>query len=156
MPSAEMVRYGQLQQLMNTWAKVESSQLLDPIKTQQALATLPPATNKQNPATGNPAVEPIKAGTQPLQLALIELKTAKGLISILSPKLYDKGTMLLISQNAKGQWQLQTSTRQLSLTALSHQYRDLTIPPNALKLVDTHQSQLQLTSTQSKPLPVPS
>ena len=155
-PSAEMVRYGQLQQLMNTWAKVESSQLLDPIKTQQALATLPPATNKQNPATGNPAVEPIKAGTQPLQLALIELKTAKGLISILSPKLYDKGTMLLISQNAKGQWQLQTSTRQLSLTALSHQYRDLTIPPNALKLVDTHQSQLQLTSTQSKPLPVPS
>ena len=154
-PSAEMVRYGQLQQLMNTWAKVESSQLLDPIKTQQALATLPPATNKQNPATGNPAVEPIKAGTQPLQLALIELKTAKGLISILSPKLYDKGTMLLISQNAKGQWQLQTSTRQLSLTALSHQYRDLTIPPNGLKLVDTHQSQLQLTSTQSKPLPIP-
>jgi len=155
-PSAEMVRYRQLQQLINTWAKVESSQLLDSNKTQQALAALLPATNKQSPATGNPTVEPIKPGTQPLQLALIELKTAKGLISILSPKLYDKGTMLLISQNAKGQWQLQTSARQLSLTALSHQYRDLTIPPNALRLVDTHQSQLQLANTQSKPLPTPS
>jgi len=154
-PSAEMVRYRQLQQLMNTWAKVESSQILDSNKTQQALAALLPATNKQSPATGKVAAEPIKPGTQPLQLALIELKTAKGLISILSPKLYDKGTMLLISQNAKGQWQLQTSTRQLSLTALSHQYRDLTIPSNALKLVDTHQSQLQLTSPQSKPLPAP-
>ncbi len=155
-PSAEMVRYRQLQQLMNTWAKVESSQLLDPVKTQQALASLLPATNKQGSATGDPAVEPIKPGTQPSQLALIQLKTTKGLISILSQQLYDKGSLLLISQNAKGQWQLQTNTRQLSLTALSHQYRDLTIPSNALRLVDTHQSQLQLTSPQSKPLPAPS
>ncbi len=154
-PSPETVRYRQLQQLMNTWAKVESSQLLDPIKTQQALASLPSATKLQGPSADTPAPESIKPGTQPLQLALVQLKTAKGLIKILSQQLYDRGTVLLISQNTKGQWQLQSPTRQLSLTALSHQYRDLTIPSNPLKLADADQLPTPLTSTQSKPLPAP-
>ena len=119
-PSAEMTRQRQLHALINTWAKVEASQLLSPSKTQQALASL---LNSTQP----PAASPHKAASEPLQLAQIQLKTAAGLIHILSPRLYDKGSLLLISQDAQGRWQLQTSalTPRLSLTALSHQYRDL-------------------------------
>ncbi len=132
-PSSEMVRVGQLHKLLNTWAKVESSQILDPAKTQQALASLqnvnpPPAGAKQAPAIPE------------LQLVQLQLSTAKGLLNILSPKLYDKGTMLLISKNTQGQWQLQTSAPSLSLTALSHQFRDLNMAAGPLTLFSAPQA----------------
>ncbi len=159
-PSAEMVRAGQLHKLLNTWAKVESSQILDPAKTQLALAALQSA----NPAIAGSKQTPVPPSTATLgkpvipelQLVQLQLSTAKGLLNILSPKLYDKGTMLLISKNTQGQWQLQSSAPSLSLTALSHQFRDLNMAAGPLKLFNTPQPNSPLTSSSTNSLPVQS
>jgi hypothetical protein len=127
---AETVRVGQLHQLINTWAKVESSQLLDPAKAQHALVAL------KNPHSA-PITPQEKSAVLERQLMQLQLSTAKGLLNILSPRLYDKGTMLLISKNAQGQWQLQSPAPPLSLTALSHQFRDLSLATGPLPLFNT-------------------
>ena len=178
--SPEAARLAQLQKLVNTWAKVESSQWLNSDQSRQALENMPGKVTvsgqSQTPTQGqsqankpvvvspqgqslaattgevvdsqvsikvpanNVAGQASPSATQALpsdkQLALITLNTQQGLITILSTRLHDKGSQLLIQQNAQGQWQLQTPARLMSLTAIAHQYNELSVGTTSLKFND--------------------
>jgi len=179
--SPEAARLAQLQKLVNTWAKVESSQWLNSDQSRQALENMPGKVTvsgqPQSPTQGQPQANkpvvvspqgqssaattgevvdshpPVKvpankltiqanpSATQAIpsdkQLALITLNTQQGLITILSTRLHDKGRQLLIQQNAQGQWQLQTPASLMSLTAIAHQYNELSVGTTSLKFSDT-------------------
>ncbi len=141
-PAPQVARYNQLQQLVNTWAKVESSQVLDPAQSQKALADLQARLPSSPTATENPkSDQPQPKLKQDQILALIQLNTAKGLMSILSQQVYDKGSMLLIKQNSQGQWQLQSPAQAISLTALSHQFKELGLTSSTMALLNSQQAQ---------------
>ena len=171
--SAQMAKDAQLQKLINTWVKIESSQLLSPEESHQALESMqgkirvngqaltqsskPQVTPPQEPIPAKPTAKAIdpnvllkvphkpspvsnpNTATQPSsaanqQLALLTLSTQQGTISILSTQLYDKGSQLLIQQSAEGQWQFQTPSKLLALSAINHQYNELKAVASALKL----------------------
>ena len=190
--SPEAARLAQLQKLVNTWAKVESSQWLNSDQSRQALENMPGKVTvsgqSQTPTQGqsqankpvvvssqgqslaattgevvdsqvsikvpanNVAGQASPSATQALpsdkQLALIILNTQQGLITILSTRLHDKGSQLLIQQNALGQWQLQTPARLMSLTAIAHQYNELSVGTTSLKFNDP-QANIQSQNTKA-------
>jgi len=190
--SPEAARLAQLQKLVNTWAKVESSQWLNSDQSRQALENMPGKVTvsgqSQTPTQGqsqankpvvvssqgqslaattgevvdsqvsikvpanNVAGQASPSATQALpsdkQLALIILNTQQGLITILSTRLHDKGSQLLIQQNALGQWQLQTPARLMSLIAIAHQYNELSVGTTSLKFNDP-QANIQSQNTKA-------
>ncbi|MEH6345885.1 MAG: hypothetical protein V7785_12420 [Bermanella sp.] len=197
--SPEAARLAQLQKLVNTWAKVESSQWLNSDQSRQALENMPGKVTvsgqTQTPAQGQPQANkpvvvspqgqssavitgevvdsqvPIKVPSNKLatqatpspaqtlppdkQLALITLNTQQGLITILSTRLHDKGSQLLIQQNAQGQWQFQTPARLMSLTAIAHQYNELSVGTASLKFNDPQASVQSQSSKASLPMEPP-
>lgn len=120
-----------LQQLNNTWAKVQSSQPIKPEDSQQLTHT----TERNTSGRALQPTEVLKQsidgllkqkanqqqGMADIKLTLIKLVTEQGLINLISSKSYPKGADVFITQNSTGNMQLQLPSETFSLVNMAAQ-----------------------------------
>ena len=146
-----------IQALINTWAKVESSQTLPPSQNQQVLNQLA-LLNGQTPNT-SPTSQAIGGGISeklnlsniaqslnketPLpnnvKLVLIKLLSVKGAISILSNRPVAANSQVLLQQSPEGKLTIQSAQTQTPLNQFRSQFvaQNFTLKP--ITLIDNHQ-----------------
>ncbi|GAA6134349.1 hypothetical protein NBRC116188_11380 [Oceaniserpentilla sp. 4NH20-0058] len=143
-----------IQALVNTWAKVQSHQLLPPQQNQQVLSQLSaliaqpsPINNQGTGISEKLNLEHITASlnksesfTQTTQLALVKLLSTQGQISILSTQKVKPGDNVLISQTPSGQLSLTLKASQTSLSKYLHQFLPGHITSKPIPLIDNHQA----------------
>jgi hypothetical protein len=161
-----------IQALINTWAKVESSQTLSASQNQQVLSQLAqlkgqPLTVSQNPS-GQGVSEKLNLGNiaqsmtsqQPLsntlKLALIKLMSVTGPISILSARPLKADTQVLLTQNTQGTLTLQTAQNPVLLNQFRTQFIGQNFIPTPIPLIDNHQASDKQTHPASYLAPLPS
>jgi len=154
-----------VQALINTWAKVQSSQALSPQQNQQVLSQLSLLMGQPSPNTQQGSgisqrlnINHLSASldkqapfNSQTQLVLIKLLSIKGAINILSTQGFKPGEEVRITQNSQGQLAL---TPKPLTTEVNFQQqflpRDLTVKSN--KVIDNHQlNQLMSGLSATKP-----
>ena len=160
-----------IQALINTWAKVESSQTLSASQNQQVLSQLAqlkgqPLTVSQNPS-GQGVSEKLNLGNiaqsmtnqQPLsntlKLTLIKLMSVTGPISILSARPLKADTQVLLTQNTQGTLTLQTAQSPVLLNQFRTQFIGQNFIPTPIPLIDNHQASDKQTHPASYLAPLP-
>lgn len=122
-----------LQQLNNTWAKVESSQPIKQEQNSQLLAaaqkpsgeinqTLKPSGLLQQSLKQLPQqLSNQQQSLAELKLSLVKLSTEQGLLSLISTKHYSKHQAVFITQDANGKLLLQLPSEKFSLANMAAQ-----------------------------------
>lgn len=146
---------GSIQALINTWAKVESSQALPPSQNQQVLRQLAQLQGQTlNTPQGNISggiSEKLNLGNiaqnltsssplpETLKLVLIKLLSVKGPINILSERPLTPNTQVLLTQNTQGKLSLQTAQPAILLNQFRSQFMGQNFIPTPIPLIDNHQ-----------------
>jgi len=151
-PEASIKLPRAIQTLINTWAKVESSQTLPPAQNQQVLSQLsaqigqtPPnlrysngISEKLNLSTISQTLDKSSPLSGELKLVLVKLISVKGPLSILSERPFAKGSDVLIT-NTGDRLTLQQPKVDSLLQNFRHQYLSGHSTPKPISLIDNNQ-----------------
>jgi hypothetical protein len=145
-----------IQALINTWAKVESSQPLSQAQNQQVLSqlaqlsgqSLATLTSKQGAGISEKlnlsnlaqSLSKESSLSDTLKLVLVKLISVKGPINILSERPLKPDTQVLLTQTPQGKLTLQTPQNTSLLNQFRTQFITQNFNPTPIPLVDSHQT----------------
>ena len=160
-----------IQTLINTWAKVQSSQTLPPSQNQQVLSQLaqligqgpipdtynqgPSVSEKLNLSTLAQSLDKTSPLSDTLKLVLIKLMSVKGPINILSERPIQIGAHVLLTQTAQGKLSLQAAQPPAVLNTFRAQFVTQNFNPSPIPLIDSHQASTKETHLGFKLTPLP-